>query len=406
MITQDSMINPTMADGRKDNRPGVAIICNSVPPYRIHLHCRIVKEIPEINLWTLVTYNPMEGMWNSQLPAEIQVVCFDPQTLPQHGERLNSMWREWRKGGRIISWLSQQNIRAVVVSGYSDLCRYRVISWCRRNRVPCFLAGDSNARADTTQGLRYALKKAFLTRIVRKCHGVMPFGTLGQEYYARYGASSQRMFLFPLEPDYGLVQNITAEQMLTAQKRFGLGEGRRRLVYSGRFVPVKRVDLLIDAFVQLADRRPEWDLLLIGDGPLRQMLGSRVPQHLYRRIIWTGFLGEQDVISALYRVSDVLVLPSDFEPWALVINEATAAGLAVVCSDIVGAAADLVQDGMNGRIFAKGNRESLLECLVDVTDPGRIDRMKAASTGILTEWRKHSDPVSGLRSALVSAHIL
>ena len=47
------------------------------------------------------------------------------------------------------------------------------------------------------------------------------------------------------------------------------------------------------------------------------------------RVRWTGFFPNQKEVSAVYHLSDVLVLPSDYEPWALVINEAAAAGLAV-----------------------------------------------------------------------------
>ena len=94
------------------------------------------------------------------------------------------------------------------------------------------------------------------------------------------------------------------------------------------------------------------------------------------------------------------VLPSNYEPWGLVINEAAAAGLAIVASDVVGAAAELVQDGVNGRLFPIRDHEALTTALLDVTAPDRIDAMRASSAAVLADWRTRGDPVSGLRRAL------
>jgi len=227
----------------------------------------------------------------------------------------------------------------------------------------------------------------------------MPCGTLGQAYFEKYGATPERIFFFPCEPDYTLGADVEP-------RRLGLTEGRRRIVYSGRLVPVKRVDLLIDAFASIADERPDWDLLIIGDGPERKTLEARVPSSLQHRVTWTGFLDKQQTIAALYRQSDLLVLPSDFEPWAVVINEAAASGLAMIASDVVGAAAELVRDGVNGRIFPAGNLVALKDALLDVTQGERIDAMKAASAGVLADWQRRGDPITGLRKALEFSGVL
>jgi glycosyltransferase involved in cell wall biosynthesis len=128
-----------------------------------------------------------------------------------------------------------------------------------------------------------------------------------------------------------------------------------------------------------------------------------VPERLRARVVWTGFLGVQADVTAVYRLSDVLVLPSDFEPWALVVNEAVAAGLAVVASDAVGAALELVQDGVNGYLFPAGDVAVLTDRLLKVTDQANLHRMKAASPQVLADWRAKADPVNGLRAALHSA---
>jgi glycosyltransferase involved in cell wall biosynthesis len=278
--------------------------------------------------------------------------------------------------------------------------------WCHRQRVPCFLFGDSNIHGDRATGAKSLAKRIFLRRVISWCRGVLVCGSLGQAYFNRYGVTNQRIFFFPYEPNYELIQSMDAACIAARTEQFKLRPDRRRLIFSGRLVHAKRVDLLIDAFIAIADVRADWDVLIVGDGPLRSALQERIPAALSDRVLWTGFLDDQETVSALYRSCDLLVLSSDFEPWALVINEAAAAGLAIVSSDVVGAAAELVRDGVNGHLFPPGNLAKLTEAIMDATDPAKIDNLKAASVGILADWRKRGDPVEGLRRALLWANVL
>jgi glycosyltransferase involved in cell wall biosynthesis len=131
-----------------------------------------------------------------------------------------------------------------------------------------------------------------------------------------------------------------------------------------------------------------------------------IPQRWANRVRWLGFFDDQKAVSATYRNCDVLVLPSDFEPWAVVINEALAAGLAVVASDRVGAAADLVRHGVNGMIFPHGDAAALEDCLRTVTAPGTFESMKSAARTVLDDWRHEADPIDGLRRALRDAQVI
>jgi glycosyltransferase involved in cell wall biosynthesis len=387
-----------------NDRPAIAIVSNSQTPYRLALHRRIARELPEVCLWSLYTHETSNSSWAFDAPAEIRPVQFGQGESSQHQDRLAGAWREWRRGGRVIRWIKQHHIRFVVAMGYNDLGRIRLIRWCRRRGVPCFLFGDSNIQGDAA-GLKAVIKRPIVRWIVKSCAGVLPCGTLGREYFLKYGADQDRIFYFPYEPDYGLIENLTPAEIAAAIAKFNLPPGRR-IVYSGRLVPHKRVDLLVDAFVQIARQRPEWNLVIVGGGTQSGSLQAKVPAELARRVTWVGFVDDQAAIAAVCRAGDVLVLPSDFEPWALVVNEAVAAGMAVVCSDVVGAAAELVRDGVNGRLFPAGNGPALSAALLDVTDPARIDAMKAASAGVLADWRKRGDPVAGLRAALQAAGVV
>jgi glycosyltransferase involved in cell wall biosynthesis len=384
-----------------NQRPTLAVICNSLPPYRVHVQRRIAREM-DVNLFSLVTHEGTDRRWKFNPPSEINPVSFG---LEQAGCGHAFNRAAYRKGGEVIEWLKAHRVDAVVIFGYSDATRVRVIRWCHRNGVACFVWGDSNILGDRATGPKALAKRWFVSTVLGWCTGALACGARGVAYFEKYGVPRERIFLFPNEPDYELIREVSEETIEAAKEKYKLRAQRHRLIYSGRLAEVKRVDLLIDAFVAIAPQQADWDLVIAGDGELRASLQARVPADLKDRVIWTGFLDDQKMLSALYRLSDVLVLPSDFEPWALVINEAAAAGLAIVSSSVVGAVPELVHDQVNGRLFEPGDLEALKRALLDAMTPVNLARYRSASPVVLENWRKLSDPVDGLRKALQFAFV-
>lgn len=382
------------------DRPLVAVVSNVLTPYRQHFHLRIAREMPGIRLASLFTHGGADQPWSLVADPEINAVGFGDRDAVEQQGRWSRLPADWAKGGRIIRWLVEHHAAAVVVCGYNDGTRLRLIRWCRSRAVRCLQMVDSNIRADTARGLKLAAKRALVGWVVRSSDALLPCGTLGALYLERYGACPERVFLCPYEPDYALIATLPESAVAEAMRRYGLDSARRRLVVCSRLQPHKRVDLAIDAFARIADRRPDLDLVIIGDGPEAGALRARVPGPLAARVRWTGFLGDQALISALYRAAHVLVHPSQWEPWGVVVNEAAAAGLAIIASDGVGAAADLVRAGVNGWTFPSGDAEALAASLERATDAARLPDLRAASPRVLEDWRRRADPVQGLRAAL------
>jgi len=408
-VSSEQKVSPAkavVAEMDQVKRPGLAIINGQPTPYRLHFLRRVAKELDAVRLFSVFTHEGGDNAWTVTPPQEINPVLFGPGEDARNQDKVKYAWREWRRGGRVIRWMEQAGIDAVLMVGYNDPGRLRILRHCRRQEIPSLLFGDSNIAGEQVRGAKAWIKKFFLGRVIRGCAAVMPCGSMGRQYFLKYGARPERIFNCPYEPDYGLIERVTPNQVQAAAARFGLAADRRRVVFSGRLTRVKRPDVVIDAFVKVAGRRPDWDLLILGDGDLRTSLEARIPAELRGRVVFTGFINDQETISALYRTCDVLVLPSDFEPWALVVNEAAAAGLAIVATDKVGAAAELVRDGVNGFIFPAGNLQKLTERLLEVTEPSRIEGLKAGSAGVLKEWRLAADPVNGLRQALQSCGVL
>ena len=98
-------------------------------------------------------------------------------------------------------------------------------------------------------------------------------------------------------------------------------------------------------------------LVLVGDGPDATTLREFAAARSLCRVVFAGSRQPRD-LPPIYAAADLFVLPSRHEPWGVVVNEAMAAGLPVVLTDRVGAAADLLVDGENGRLVPSGDSQA------------------------------------------------
>ncbi len=386
---------------RDTERPRVAVICNSLTPYRVHLHERIVAEAPEIELWSLATHGNAYDRWsNIEIPQAIRPVHFGGGEPTNEQTKMRYSVREWRKAGRIIRWLREHQVSAVLCQGCGDIGRMRILKWCHRNGIPCFLTGDFNVQSDRQTGIKRWVKRQVYQQAVAWSAGLMPCGSSGKALLDRYGGATKPSFDFPFIPNVELFLRPTAGAIQSIRGRLELPANRRRIVFSARMMSVKRPDLALAAFAAIAKERPEWDLIMLGDGELRSQLEISVPAQLRPRVLWPGFLNDPLEVAGLYALSDVLLLPSDHEPWGVVVVEASAAGMAIVVSDVVGASPELVHEGRNGLKFPVGDLDSLAAALRTMTHPERIDVAKQHSREVLREWLAVADPVRSFCSAM------
>ncbi|MGA8262209.1 MAG: glycosyltransferase family 4 protein [Arenicellales bacterium] len=129
------------------------------------------------------------------------------------------------------------------------------------------------------------------------------------------------------------------------------------IIAMGRLVHLKRFDLLIDAFAALSQRFPQWDLLILGEGPLRGELQARVARHaLEERIHLPGVTADPE---ACLRRASIFVCSSDIEGFPMALCEAMACGLAVITTRYHDDVGEIVKDGVNGCLVRKGSAKDL-----------------------------------------------
>jgi glycosyltransferase involved in cell wall biosynthesis len=186
--------------------------------------------------------------------------------------------------------------------------------------------------------------------------GALPIGELNAAFYERYGKIPHFRAPYSVDSERFRTASDAARKARTDRlTSLGLDPARPTVIFSGKLTSRKRP---LDAVRAIGRCDSQLNLLLLGDGPLRQEIShfeGRLP------VRGVGFVNQTD-LPGWYSIGDVLVLPSDNEPWGVVVNEAMACGLVPVVSDAVGCAPDLV-DGV-GEIFPVGDIDELTRALL------------------------------------------
>ena len=150
------------------------------------------------------------------------------------------------------------------------------------------------------------------------------------------------------------------------------GQRDRSFLYVGRLVPQKGLSTLVQAYSDYRESVDDpWPLLVAGAGPGVHVFDG-VPG-----VRMLGFLQPKSLPATMWSAT-VAICPSLFEPWGVVIHEATAAGLVVVCSEAVGAGVHLVQDGFNGFVVPTGDVPDLARAMAALTSAS-TERLAAMS---------------------------
>lgn len=217
---------------------------------------------------------------------------------------------------------------------------------------------------------RYWLDYVLSLWILRQADGVQTVSNALADQLARLGVPRDKITVLPT-----LMRRDTFPPGPDTLERYGAG----RLLFAGRLVRQKRVDVLIRALRLLVDRGYRPELTVAGRGPLQPRLERLAARLGVRdRVTFAGHLPLPE-LARLYQQSSVFVLPSGQEAFGKVLAEAALSGLPIVASRVSGIP-ELVADGENGYLVPPGRPRALADSLARLLDdPALAQRMGLAS---------------------------
>ncbi len=187
-------------------------------------------------------------------------------------------------------------------------------------------------------------------------------------------APSRKVKLIPLGLDLDRFLTIQPGQE-GIRGELSIGTSDPLIVSVGRLVPIKRFDLLIDAFDLFREKRPNAHLAIAGDGEERARLEDRAAKSKNVHL-----LGMRRDLPRIYGPADLFVLSSDNEGTPVAAIEALASGLPVVATDVGGIRDFLTPD--LGILASRGSHHGLAEAMsraLLLPKPGREGRIRVAS---------------------------
>ena len=151
---------------------------------------------------------------------------------------------------------------------------------------------------------------------------------------------------------------------------------KKQIIYSGRLsYPHKRVDRLLSIWKKIYKEIPEWELIIIGDGPERNILELLAKKWKLERIKFIGYIPDVDIY---YRNASILCLTSTFEGWPLCLTEAQANGVIPISFNCcAGIEAILGPNKVNGILVPNGDINAFAKELTElINNPQLMEEIR------------------------------
>lgn len=300
------------------------------------------------------------------------------------------LWQEIRGSEYDAIWLHGYNFAAYLVAFFA----------AKSKGIKVFFRGESHLKLHRSRS-KDIVHKIFCKFLFRYVDAFLAIGSANKEYYKSYGVCEKNIFLVPYTIDnirFRVKRGLIDEEVKNLKTQIGLSK-HPTIIFASKFMERKRPQDLLKAAEILQKNKLKFNVLFVGSGELEESLYDLARKHNLENIFFQGFVN-QSSLPIIYSACDVFVLPSINEPWGLVINEVMSCGLPVIIAKGVGAAYDLVKEGINGYTFDPMDAEDLAEKLQTIlSDDSLRLEMSKQSINIIDSW-SYTECVEGVQSAL------
>ncbi len=307
-------------------------------------------------------------------------------------ERKNLGWREVRKlpcGEQFVpkelsavECCRDWRERVHVVPGYGSPFLRRIARFLSVEGIS-WMHWSEPAYPGLRWWLSYPVKRQYARLVNAHASAALAVGELARRDFLRWGISPEKIRLLPYSVrgfpnEAGCVDKAISDFVSGSSIVF---------LYIGSLCREKGIDILIAAFGQVACRFPGVRMVMIGPMSGKKDYRQQAKSlGIGDKILFRGVL-PTDRIGSVLAGGQVLILPSRYDGWGMVINEAASAGKAIIASDQCGAAYHLIEDGINGFRVRHGDVAALVErMLLYAADPLLAVRHGESSYALFEEY--------------------
>lgn len=270
---------------------------------------------------------------------------------------------------------------AILIYGWAHQSHLNAIYYFK-NKIPIYFRGDSTL-LDRRSGVKNFMKFLFLKWVYKHVDYALYTGTNNKAYFKKYGLNDEQLKFVPHSIDNDRFTIEKTEDAALLRQKLNIPPGDILILFAGKFESKKDPLLLLTAFLNID--KPGLHLLFVGNGVLEGALKEKASGN--SRVRFMDFQN-QTFMPTVYQAADLFCLPSKgpAETWGLVVNEAMACKKAILVSDKVGCAIDLVKPGYNGAIFKAGDIAALTDALISLSNNELLAEMGKHSREIIEGW--------------------
>ena len=269
--------------------------------------------------------------------------------------------KDWGVAWRMASEIRKRRVEVLHAHQYSPFFYSALARVVAGARPPLIFTEHGRHYPDVVSSNRRWLNRLLFARLANETNAVCGFSARALQTIDGFSAVSVGVVENGIDPErYGRALDPVA-----AKLRLGLSKERRYIATVARFHPVKDHRTLLEAYRTVADAQPDVDLLLVGDGPLRNDLERQTERlELPGRV---HFLGVRSDVPAILGAVDAFALTSVSEAAPITLLEAMASGLPVVVTD-AGGTPEMVRDRVEGLLVPRGDAPSIARALLQLLD--------------------------------------
>lgn len=281
----------------------------------------------------------------------------------------------------IINEIKKFNPDALLVYGWAYKSHFKVLRHFK-GKIPVWFRGDST-NLNTHGWLKSLIRKTFLTWVYQHTDIAFFVGSANKAYFKKHGLKNKQLVFAPHAIDNHRFAKESNENV-ALRNSLNVSDEDTLVLFAGKLDHKKNPGLLLKAFAELDFSNAH--LLFVGNGSLEHELKNQVKNEVIKNVHFVDFQN-QSQMPTIYQACDVYCLPSVSETWGLAVNEAMAAKKAILVSNKVGCAVDLVKNGENGFIFKSADLTDLKEKLLVLLKNKQLTKeMGVISSKIIENW--------------------
>ena len=250
--------------------------------------------------------------------------------------------------------LNNKKYDAILIFGWNNLLYWKSFFFAKKNKIPIILRVETNLNSEIGY-IKKKLKFLILKILFKYIDHFLFIGKLNRRFYKYLNVPNKKLFPAPyfVDNDFFKKKIIINNPI---KKKLNLNN-KKICLFAGKFIERKNPF----EYLKLAkhfNTISNIHFLMVGDGILKTKCINYIKNNQINNVTILGFKNQSEM-KQIYQFIDLLILPSNYETWGLVINEAMACNIPVIASDKVGASYDLIKNNLTGYTYKLGNIKNL-----------------------------------------------